>query len=30
VVVREQREVARAALKPEGQTRLEGEGDRTP
>ena len=30
VVLREQLEVARAALKPEGQTRLEGEGDRTP
>jgi len=30
VMLREQLEVARAALKPEGPARLEGEGDRTP
>ncbi|HEY6893409.1 MAG TPA: Hpt domain-containing protein, partial [Rhodanobacteraceae bacterium] len=30
VMLREQLEVARAALKPDGPTRLEGEGDRTP
>ena len=28
--LREQLEVARAALKPDGPARLEGEGDRTP
>jgi two-component system sensor histidine kinase RpfC len=30
VQLREQLEAARAALKPEGPARLEGEGDRTP